>query len=434
MLDRLGLPSFEAKKPEQLEDAAGLVIPGGESTTLWKFFESAPWEEAIARFAASGRPVLGTCAGAIVLARQVSNPAQKGLGLLDIAVERNAYGRQADSFVGAVEAPALGGELPAVFIRAPKILRVGPEVEVLATREGEPVLARQDNVVAATFHPELTDDERVHRMVFAGAARAAEKRLSLVEVIEEDGIAVVSLDRPPANAFAPDLVSRLRAVLRERAGAKAIVLTSANPKLFSAGWDLPLISALDRAGMKDYLENYLDLVREVFVFRGPFLAALTGHAIAGGLIVASAADERYAAEGAGRFGLSEVALGVPLPACCLELFRYLLGSRTMERLTASAENMPSDRALAMGLLDRVVPSAGLLDSALERARQLSRGSALAYAEVKRRARAEAMARFDAGPKGRSLPRLLVQFRDARDRIAALMEKLTGKTNSSSRSS
>ncbi len=171
MLERIGLPSFEAKKPEQLEDAAGLVIPGGESTTLWKFFESAPWETAIARFAASGRPVLGTCAGAIVLARQVSNPDQKGLGLLDIAVERNAYGRQADSFVGIVEAPALGGELPAVFIRAPKIRRVGPGVQVLATRGGEPVLARQGNVVAATFHPELTGDERVHRMVFAGAAR-----------------------------------------------------------------------------------------------------------------------------------------------------------------------------------------------------------------------------------------------------------------------
>jgi len=171
MLDRIGLTSFEAKKPEQLQKAAGLIIPGGESTTLWKFFESAPWEEAIARFAASGRPVLGTCAGAIVLARQVFNPAQKGLGLLDIAVERNAYGRQADSFVGVVEAPGLGGELPAVFIRAPRIRRAGPAVEILATREGEPVLARQDNVVAATFHPELTDDERVHRMVFAGSAR-----------------------------------------------------------------------------------------------------------------------------------------------------------------------------------------------------------------------------------------------------------------------
>ncbi len=170
-LSEMGIESFEARRPEEIDSASGLIIPGGESTTMWKFFESAPWEEAIARFAASGRPVLGTCAGAIVLARQVFNPAQKGLGLLDVAVERNAYGRQADSFVGVVEAPALGGELPAVFIRAPRIRHVGPGVEVLAARDGEPVLVRQDNVVAATFHPELTDDERVHRMVFAGAAR-----------------------------------------------------------------------------------------------------------------------------------------------------------------------------------------------------------------------------------------------------------------------
>ena len=170
-LRQIGIGSFEARRPEEIEDAAGLVIPGGESTTLWKFFEAAPWEEAIARFAASGRPVLGTCAGAIVLAGEVSNPAQKSLSLLDIAVERNAYGRQVDSFVGTVAAPGLGGEIPAVFIRAPKIRRVGKGVEVLATLGGEPVLVRQDNVVAATFHPELTDDERVHRLCFDSAAR-----------------------------------------------------------------------------------------------------------------------------------------------------------------------------------------------------------------------------------------------------------------------
>jgi 5'-phosphate synthase pdxT subunit len=162
-LSEMGIPSFEARRPEEIEEAAGLVIPGGESTTIWKFFESAPWEEAIRRFAASGRPVLGTCAGAIVLARQVTNPSQKGLGILDIAVERNAYGRQVDSFVGSVESPALGGQLPAVFIRAPKIRAVGPGVEVLATLKGEPVLVRQANVTAATFHPELTPDDRVHR-------------------------------------------------------------------------------------------------------------------------------------------------------------------------------------------------------------------------------------------------------------------------------
>jgi 5'-phosphate synthase pdxT subunit len=173
-LAEIGLESFEARKPEELEDAAGLVLPGGESTTLWKFFESAPWEDAIRRFAESGRPVLGTCAGAIVLAREVTNPPQRGLGVLDVAVERNAYGRQVDSFVGEVESPTLGGKLPAVFIRAPKIRRVGDGVEVLATREGEPVLVRQGNVVAATFHPELTDDTKVHELAFA-AVRAARR-------------------------------------------------------------------------------------------------------------------------------------------------------------------------------------------------------------------------------------------------------------------
>ena len=115
--------------------------------------------------------MLGTCAGAIVLATEVSNPPQKGLGLLDIGVERNAYGRQVDSFVGEVDAPGLGGKLPAVFIRAPRIRRVGPEVETLATRAGEPVFVRQVNVFAATFHPELTADTRIHSLVFDGVSR-----------------------------------------------------------------------------------------------------------------------------------------------------------------------------------------------------------------------------------------------------------------------
>jgi 5'-phosphate synthase pdxT subunit len=177
-LDRIGVASFEARNPAELDAAEGLVIPGGESTTLWKFFELAPWEEAITRFAASGRPILGTCAGAIVLAREVTNPRQKSLGLIDLAVERNAYGRQADSFVGTAHAPALGGNLPAVFIRAPRIRAAGPGVEVLATRNGEPVLARQGNVIAATFHPELTEDDRVARLAFEGVA-AAEARAAV---------------------------------------------------------------------------------------------------------------------------------------------------------------------------------------------------------------------------------------------------------------
>ena len=249
--------------------------------------------------------------------------------------------------------------------------------------------------------------------------------MSVVRVEERDGIAVATLDRPPANAFAPELVGRLRDVLRETAGARALVLASANPGIFSAGWDLPRISALDRREMSEYFESFCDLVREIFTHPAPVVAALPGHAIAGGLIVAGAADERYAAEGAARFGLSEVALGVPLPACCLELFAYVLGPRRMERLTASAENLPAAEAHALGLLDRVVAPPGLLDATFERAQRLARGSAAAYAEVKRRARAAALERFDAARK--SDPFLDFWFSpEARKRIAALVEKLTGK--------
>ena len=174
-LSEIGVESFEAKRPADLERAEGLVIPGGESTTLWKFFEAEPWEEAFRQLAKRGRPILGTCAGAIVLAREVTNPSQRGLGLIDIEVERNAYGRQVDSFLGEVDAPVLGEPMPAVFIRAPRILRTGPGVETLATHRGEPVVVRQGNVAAATFHPELTADRRLHKLLFARAEAPAER-------------------------------------------------------------------------------------------------------------------------------------------------------------------------------------------------------------------------------------------------------------------
>ena len=171
-LAELSVDSFEAKRPQDLEQAAGLVIPGGESTTLWKFFEGEPWEEAFRAFAARGRPILGTCAGAIVLAAEVTRPAQRGLGLIDIALERNAYGRQVDSFLAEIDCPLLGEPMPGVFIRAPRIRRIGPGVEVLGRWNGEPVLVRQGTVVAATFHPELTADRRLHRLLFAEPERA----------------------------------------------------------------------------------------------------------------------------------------------------------------------------------------------------------------------------------------------------------------------
>jgi pyridoxal 5'-phosphate synthase pdxT subunit len=151
----------EVRRVADLAGLAGLVIPGGESTALLRLMEGDPWFEAIRAFHRDGGVLFGTCAGAILLARDV-RPAQKSLGLLDATVVRNAYGRQADSFETEVEAPALGGRIAAVFIRAPRFDHLGAEVEVLAARGDEPVLLRQGHVLAATFHPELTRSHAVH--------------------------------------------------------------------------------------------------------------------------------------------------------------------------------------------------------------------------------------------------------------------------------
>lgn len=148
----------------------GLVIPGGESTAVWKLMEGTGIEDAIRELART-RPIFGTCAGAILLARDVTNPERKGMGLLHATAERNAYGRQLDSTVVALEdvdARALGKEpLEAVFIRAPRLKDLGEGVEVLARRGGDPVLVRDGNVLAATFHPELGDDRRVVELFLA---------------------------------------------------------------------------------------------------------------------------------------------------------------------------------------------------------------------------------------------------------------------------
>jgi pyridoxal 5'-phosphate synthase pdxT subunit len=159
----VGAGPREVRKPEQLEELDGLILPGGESTTILKFLDKHGFFEALSRFCAT-RPVFGTCAGAILLAREVRNPAQRSLGVLDAVVERNAYGRQIDSAILHVPTMLPGSELEMVFIRAPRILSVGPQVETLACREGSPVLVRQGNVMAATFHPELSEDRRVHKL------------------------------------------------------------------------------------------------------------------------------------------------------------------------------------------------------------------------------------------------------------------------------
>jgi 5'-phosphate synthase pdxT subunit len=152
------------KHPADLAAVSGLIMPGGESTTMLKFFAREGMGTAIKEFAAQGKPIYGTCAGAILLAKEVVNPPQERLGLIDIAVERNAYGRQADSSVQAGECPALTDHpVEMVFIRAPIIRRVGEGVRVLGRCGDLPVLVEQGNILAGTFHPELTTDQTVHR-------------------------------------------------------------------------------------------------------------------------------------------------------------------------------------------------------------------------------------------------------------------------------
>jgi len=164
MLDRIGVPWKLVKHVAELGEVRALILPGGESTTMLNVFADEGMDAAIRNFAAAGRPIFGTCAGAILLAKEVLNPQQERLGLMDITVERNAYGRQIDSAVRRGECPDLAGRpVEMVFIRAPIIRRVGEGVRVLGRADGLPVLVEQGNLLASTFHPELTEDETVHR-------------------------------------------------------------------------------------------------------------------------------------------------------------------------------------------------------------------------------------------------------------------------------
>ena len=175
-LEELGTEVVLVKNPEQLEGIDGLVIPGGESSTFFKLLGDHGFEK-LKQFSRE-KPTFGTCAGAILLANEIENPKQTGLGALDIKIRRNAYGRQIDS---SIRQGRFGSSsLEMVFIRAPKIERIGPEVEVLATEGSDPVVVRQGKVMAATFHPELSADKRVHQVF-----------LSLVEEVGEadDGAA-----------------------------------------------------------------------------------------------------------------------------------------------------------------------------------------------------------------------------------------------------
>ena len=162
-LQTLGASTKLIRTPGQLQGLDGLVIPGGESTTMLKFLERHGFLDTLTTFVQQ-TPTFGTCAGAILLANDVQHPPQRSLGALDLTIERNAYGRQIDSAILTVPTTLPGGPLEMVFIRAPRITRTGPQVETLASRDGFPVLVRQGHLLAATFHPELSADTRVHQL------------------------------------------------------------------------------------------------------------------------------------------------------------------------------------------------------------------------------------------------------------------------------
>ena len=172
-LAALGAEPVRISRPEHLPDLEALIMPGGESTTMLRLLEATGLRAPLEAFV-KGRPVLGTCAGLVLLAKEAGALPAPTLGLLDVSVERNAYGRQVDSFSCLLEVPALGGPFDAVFIRAPRIRRVGPGVEVVARAAGgEPVAVRAGRVAGLAFHPELTPDHRFHRWFLAEVAGLA---------------------------------------------------------------------------------------------------------------------------------------------------------------------------------------------------------------------------------------------------------------------
>ncbi|MDH3678988.1 MAG: pyridoxal 5'-phosphate synthase glutaminase subunit PdxT [Acidimicrobiia bacterium] len=174
VLRRCGAEAFEVRRADELAALDALVIPGGESTTMIKLMTSFDLVDPLAKLLADGVPVFGTCAGMILLGADVSDgqPDQLCFGAIDIGVRRNGYGRQIDSFEADLTVAGVdGGPITGVFIRAPVVERTGPDVEVLASFEGDPVLCRQGPVLVSSFHPELTDDDRLHRL-FLGSVGA----------------------------------------------------------------------------------------------------------------------------------------------------------------------------------------------------------------------------------------------------------------------
>jgi len=182
VLKRLGAIPRLVRTPQALDGLDGLIIPGGESTTILKFLERGDFFASLAEFVRA-RPTFGTCAGAILLAKDVAGSTQRSLDALDMTVERNAYGRQNDSTILIDETALPGGALEMVFIRAPRISRLGAGIETLASRNGDPVLVRSGHLLAATFHPELSGDLRTHTL--------------FLDMVRESKLASAERDPPP---------------------------------------------------------------------------------------------------------------------------------------------------------------------------------------------------------------------------------------------
>ncbi len=161
-LVRAGAEALEVRHTAQLAGLDGLIVPGGESTTLLNLMQDEPWFDELRRFHAAGGALFGTCAGAILLSREVVDPVQPALGLLDAAIERNAYGRQVDSFETPLHVEGFAEPIAVAFIRAPRFRRLGQQVRVLARFDGRPVLVREGRVLAGTFHTEITNEDRLH--------------------------------------------------------------------------------------------------------------------------------------------------------------------------------------------------------------------------------------------------------------------------------
>lgn len=163
ILNDIGVETIEVRKIEELDKITNLIIPGGESTTLLKFFKDEDWFKSIIEFSKK-KPVMGTCAGAILISEKVENPEQESLKLIPMKIRRNGYGRQISSFISEIEEHSFGGNpITAVFIRAPRIISLNENVKVLAKYKGEPVAVLFERHIALTFHPELTDDLRIHK-------------------------------------------------------------------------------------------------------------------------------------------------------------------------------------------------------------------------------------------------------------------------------